>query len=1412
MRRKFLVGALSLLILLFVSVISVFIYIRSGRLDLFVQNQIASGLGDLGIRAEIGKTHLDLGGYKVAVENVALYAGQQPAPFASIDSAVVQFSVLDYLKQNIKIDRVVITHPHLSVELDERGNSNLDALHLPPESSQKKGGEVSYSGAVFTLENGQVSFVDRQNGVTAEIPGISADMTGLGQPAPGEEINHSLKLSFDNASATYRDRTISAISALLQATVTDKGAEITQLNLGSDRLGHLAAQGRVTSFEPLKYEAKLHANLVLSELSRIFAPTARMDGGAAFDGQVEGSGPDYHLTGNLSAGSFGVEGFRVSGFAVRTNVQGSGADYHATVNASAGAAADSNVAVDKLRLDTRVKGRALDFDVTGAVALESLKGGRVEVRNLAGQIDARKDRVTLSQLTAAVLGGTISGSASTAFSGGSSRVDVNFNSIDLDQAVALASAKDVKVAGTASGSASLAFPGLNYKAATGRVQASFDAAVSRPGTGSGNASAKGDISVTATGRGFNVDKAVVHSANSDFTASGVVDWDGRALLAVDFKSEDMAEMQRAIDALGLIPEEAKDTYQVALEDTGSFSGRVEGDLGSPSISGHLELASLLSGSESIGSFQGDLAISASLLSVENASVIRPDGSRADFTIKAPLPVNDDISLKARLVNFDMPALVQVASRDLAGFVGAGTINGTLDLEGLPGPRTIRGSGNVSLSAAEFNIPSTEGEEQTKTVSVPEFAGAVSFENNVLSVRDLQMKAGDTSIAGKLTFNLDTYAYSIDAEGKNVDLAKVSEVLPDSVKLTGRTDIAIAGQGDWDDWSTINLNADILGHGVEINGRPLGDAKLTASTQNGLLTLEGAGTLLDQPRTLTATIDLRDRKNYPINSSVEFRDTDIGPYLGLISPQLESVSGRATGAITLSGPLQDTDRIQAVARITKLEFGGKLTEGRNYTLTNKNDIVLTATPAEVTLDPVTMTGEGTSVTVGGTISREAGSRSGLDINGELNLQLISTFTPILYTTGIARVQATIVGSLSAPRLTGSADVKDAGIRVVDFPLSMVHGDGTIRFTADQAAIDNFTASTPGGGSLTISGGAALSDLVPDRWRLEVVANDVGVEYPLDTQTVFDGSLVLQGNRKIQVLSGDVRVRRAAYTKEVPFSELISTGGPFGPQFVETGPGGGGGGGDANPAARFSLDIRISADNAILIRNNLANVTGSAHINLRGPIAAPRAFGQVIFSHGTIQFQDEPYELSRGLLTFPATSGAQPVIDLESTRDISGYQVTIDLSGTFQHLHTTVRSDPPLPENDVIALVLTGRPVSDVGTTAATQQTDLGLAQTLLSAALNEQIQKQTHRLFGISRFSIDPLIAGHGSDPTARVTAGQRITKDFTVSYSQNLTPSGPYGLDRIALIEYRISSRLSVVGIRDDRSGIGFDVRMRKRF
>ncbi|HZM91349.1 MAG TPA: translocation/assembly module TamB domain-containing protein, partial [Blastocatellia bacterium] len=512
-------------------------------------------------------------------------------------------------------------------------------------------------------------------------------------------------------------------------------------------------------------------------------------------------------------------------------------------------------------------------------------------------------------------------------------------------------------------------------------------------------------------------------------------------------------------------------------------------------------------------------------------------------------------------------------------------------------------------------------------------------------------------------------------------------------------------------------------------------------------------------------------------------------------------------IKLSGPLQDPDRIQAVATFTKLELGGAISERQTYTILNQGDIVLTATPREITLNRVMFTGEGTSVTLEGSLSRDA-AKSNLTVTGEINLKLLSSFTPTIFTTGIAEVQASIVGNLESPQLQGVATLRDIGIRIVDFPISMSRGNGRIRFNSNQAVIEDFVGSTPGGGSISVSGGAALSGLAPSQWRLEARADQVAAEYPKDTQTVVDAQVTLEGNRKLQILSGNAQVRRASYTRDITIEELLTTGGPFQPDFLEAGPGGAGG-----PSGLPTVvDLHITADNTLSVKNNLADAVGSAYINLRGSLDTPQASGRILLTRGTLNFRNGRYDLTRGLLTIPGRRGAEPTVDFQTEADIRGYHITINFSGTIAKLQTTVRSEPELPEPDIISLILTGSiSGGDRSTIASLGQTGLGLAQSILSASLSDALERGTQRLFGLSRFSIDPLLVGRGSDPTARITIGQRLTKDLTLTYSQNLT-SGVSGIDRVVLVEYRLSNRFSVVGIRNERGELGFDVRFRKRF
>ncbi|HSB12180.1 MAG TPA: translocation/assembly module TamB domain-containing protein [Blastocatellia bacterium] len=1414
MRRKLMIGGLSLLGLLLLLIIGVVVYIRSGKLDVYLEAQVKEALADFGVRAEFGNAHLDLRGYRVTLENIRLYAGDGQKPFGEIDKLSAQFSVLSYLHQKLKITQVEVVHPHAWLEIDEQGQFNLASLHAPPSKKEAKESGVIFLTSNFEVSNGEITFIDLKRDITAQMTNLAVHLVPLEPESIVDTLNHRLELGFAGATATVEGRKINDITANILARVTEQDAEILaigndpQFKITSD-LGQLKINGRVQSFEPLKYELNdVRVDASLAQVARVFAPEIRMDGNIDFKGQVAGTGGDYRATGSLESTTLTVAGFRVAGVRVKSDISGHGDEYKGKANLATSEISGNGLTIASLSFNDSLKGKQFDFDVTGGLNLASLKSGEVSVNGLKGSLSLDNAKASLSQFSAQVLGGDISGTASVAYSAGTSSVDLQFNSIDLEQAATLASAKDVKVRGTANGNASLTFPRFDYKAAKGQIEASFDAAVSPPEEGGEASPAKGELRLFATGRGFNIDRAFVRSRQSDLTVTGSMGWDGGGSLAVDFKSADMSEVQRALDAFGAIPPDVRDQYEIGLDGAGEFKGRVEGELSDPSVSGHLKLASIKSHDEETGSFEGDIAYSASRLRVDNASLMRPDDSRAEFSVDAPLPVKDNVAVKARVQNFDLAAILGAISPGLKDYVSRGVVNGTVDLRGLPGPRTVEGTANLTLAAAEFNQPAQEEGQEDKKISVPEFTGDLALSKSVINVQNLRMRVGDSEITGQGTYNLDTYEYSINAEGKNLDLARLSDAAQ-TVKVTGNADVIVAGQGKWgkaDDWSGVQVNATIQGHNVAVEGRDFGDAKLVAFTEGGILKVEASGKLLDQQRTLEATIDLRDRDHYPINAAIEFTESDIGPYLALISPELSGISGTATGTIKLSGPLLDTDKVQAVATLTKLEFGGAISEQKTYRVTNQGNIVLTATPRDVRLDRVMFTGEGTSVTLEGILSRDA-ARSNLAVNGEINLRLLSSFTPTIFTTGVAQVQATIVGALDSPQLLGVANLRDVGVRILDFPLSIARGNGQVRFTSNQAVVENFVAATPGGGSISIQGGAALAGLAPAQWRLEARADQIGAEYPKDTLTVVDAQVALEGNRRLQVLSGNVQVRRASYTRDITIEELLTTGGPFQADFLEAGPGGPGG-----PSGLPTVvDLHITADNTLIIKNNLADAVGSAYINLRGSLDEPQASGRILLSRGTLNFRNGQYELTRGMITIPPRRGVEPYIDFQSEADIRGYHISITFNGALSKLQTNVRSEPELPEPDIVSLILTGNISTDRSTEASVAQTGLGLAQSILSASLSERLERGTQRLFGLSRFSIDPLLVGRGNDPTARITIGQRITKDLTVTFSQNLT-AGVSGIDRVVLVEYRLSNRFSVVGFRNERGELGFDVRLRKKF
>ena len=152
------------------------------------------------------------------------------------------------------------------------------------------------------------------------------------------------------------------------------------------------------------------------------------------------------------------------------------------------------------------------------------------------------------------------------------------------------------------------FPGSNFKAATGRLEAAFDAKVSPSSPDKEGVTGSGQLTLVVNAGAIRLERAAIHTEHSELTAAGPVTRDGSAALDVAFRSEDMSEVWRAVEAFGVISDEVKEQYEIGLSGSGEFKGRLDGTFSEPKVTGHLSLAGIQLHSEEAGAFEGDILI------------------------------------------------------------------------------------------------------------------------------------------------------------------------------------------------------------------------------------------------------------------------------------------------------------------------------------------------------------------------------------------------------------------------------------------------------------------------------------------------------------------------------------------------------------------------------------------------------------------------------------------------------------------------------------------------------------------------------------------------------------------------------------------------------------------------------------
>lgn len=1042
--------------------------------------------------------------------------------------------------------------------------------------------------------------------------------------------------------------------------------------------------------------------------------------------------------------------------------------------------------------------------------------GSIALGEAKTKVDVNNDRIALNDLTANVMEGQLNGTAVVAFNNRAQSVfNGDFIDLDIGKLLALQGGRVIPIEGQTTGRVNLTFPGTNYKASSGTLNADITA---NAGSDASNLiPINGKVAVTGTNGLFNVDTANLNSPNSTLTASGRFDLRNQdSNLAVDLKSTDASEIDRLIRVLGVSPEMERQLNDLEAQFAGNlnFNGMITGNLTDPTIDGRASLDKLLLHSREVGSVSTDILVSP-LAGVElkNGKLQQADGGSATFAVTIPNTGSNNVTVNANLTNINagnlLAALPIKLPEQIADFNG--NTSGTVAISGLPN----NAQGEVNLSAASGTI-ATQAFDNLKVKAV--FAGTV------IDLQQAEMRIGQGNLTATGRYDRASTEFNFDLGGKAIPVPLLLAFAPKfDTPITGDVDFTAKATGFANRTSTYNVNFNGSAPNVTVGQNSLGAVTFKGVTANQILTADLTADLNGRPQVVNATVNLAS-DDLPFQVATNFDQSPLAPFLALI-PQVKDmpISGVGTGRVEFGGNLSQIDPATGKRVFSTSGLNGTAAFSqlslliKDTPLNAAEPILVRFNTSEIVFESAKFSGGGSNVTIAGTKALTENGMNDLSIDGRINLNLLNILSKDTFFSGFADAAVRLAGPNKTSRLSGNANIINGSIATFlgsdRFQFDRVNT--RVIFTSDQFEVDNAVGYL-GGGKFTASGGGILEGLSLKQFRFDLAGNNVTVPLPKDFNTTGDARLEISGSRltaadKLQLLiAGRINARRSLYTKDIDLASVVS--GRRDPTLST-------GGSSLIAPPRF--DLVIEGRDALVVRNNVADLTASVSLALSGDTENPRISGRIVANSGTIFFRKERYIVQRGVLDFPPGTAIEPIINLQAESEIAGYQVFVTYSGPLndsEQATLSVRSSPALPQADVVSLITTGNLANTSGGIPTLAQTGINTAaEVLTDSIINTPVRKATDRLFGLNVFEIDPIVSGQQINPTARLTVGRQINNNLRVTYSTNLSQDQ----QQVLALEYRVSNKLSFVAqyeqralnnVTRSRDNFSFEVRFRKRF
>ncbi len=504
-----------------------------------------------------------------------------------------------------------------------------------------------------------------------------------------------------------------------------------------------------------------------------------------------------------------------------------------------------------------------------------------------------------------------------------------------------------------------------------------------------------------------------------------------------------------------------------------------------------------------------------------------------------------------------------------------------------------------------------------------------------------------------------------------------------------------------------------GDGVSLRGMPLGTIQAAGTVQERHVVVTGGseGLRFEGEATLDGRMPFRARAELALD---DVSRLVTGGGAGVFRMR---VRGVASG----EGELLALDDMRADVRLDRVQIGHP-----DFNVESSGPAVLTLARGKLELQPVTLTGPSTELTLAG--SRAPSGQLDISAAGAVDLRLIAVLAPELRRPqGRLALEAHVSGTAEDPVLVGAGRIDDGGFQVKGSHVLLSGLRGALAFSQNRILFEGLSAAV-NGGRADLSGEVELASFRPVHLRVEAALDEVPVTVPGGVNATLSGRAEAEGTLQATTVSGRLHVVRARYTANADIEKgLLEMRRPIAPPRPYD---------KAGEWLRFDLQLAVDGD--VRVDNDLVQGALDGELALTGTLAAPGLVGTLSMADGSrARFRGNEFDLTHAVLDFTDRNKVEIALDVHGESQVRDYRIFMHAFGTLDDPQLTLTSTPALSQQDIITLlslgftrrdVKAGSDVSGVATAAA--------AQALFSASgLDDQVKRFLPRGKVVRDFSV-----------------------------------------------------------------------------